>query len=119
MIESVVMYYNHGITICISSQVGCAMGCKFCASTIGGLVRNLTSGEILSQIIYAQKDIGERISNVVMMGIGEPLANFDNVIKFLVNVNDKRGLNIGYRHISLSTCGIVPRIYDLQIIIFL
>lgn len=113
MIESVVMYYNHGITICISSQVGCAMGCKFCASTIGGLVRNLTSGEILSQIIYAQKDIGERISNVVMMGIGEPLANFDNVIKFLVNVNDKRGLNIGYRHISLSTCGIVPRIYDL------
>lgn len=113
MIESVVMYYKHGITICISSQVGCAMGCKFCASTIGGLVRSLSSGEILEQIIYAQKDIGERISNVVMMGIGEPLANFDNVIKFLKNVNDERGLNIGYRHISLSTCGIVPRIYDL------
>ena len=113
MIESVVMYYKHGITVCISSQVGCAMGCKFCASTIGGLVRNLSSGEIIEQIIFAQKDIGERISNVVMMGIGEPLANFDNVIKFLKNVNDERGMNIGYRHISLSTCGIVPRIYDL------
>ena len=83
MVESVVMYYNHGITICVSSQVGCAMGCKFCASTIGGLVRNLTPGEILDQIIFASKDIGERISNIVMMGIGEPLANFDNVCKFL------------------------------------
>jgi len=113
MVESVVMYYNHGITICISSQVGCAMGCKFCASTIGGLVRNLTSGEIIDQIIFAQNDIGERISNVVMMGIGEPLANFENVSKFLKNVNDSRGLNIGYRHISLSTCGIVPGIYKL------
>ncbi len=113
MVESVVMYYNHGITICVSSQVGCAMGCKFCASTIGGLVRSLTPGEILDQIIFASLDIGERISNVVMMGIGEPLANFDNVIKFLQIVNDERGLNIGYRHISLSTCGIVPKILEL------
>ena len=113
MVESVVMYYNHGITICISSQVGCAMGCKFCASTIGGLVRSLTPGEILDQIIFASKDIGERISNVVMMGIGEPLANFDNVCKFLNIVNDERGINIGYRHISLSTCGIVPKIHEL------
>lgn len=113
MVESVVMYYKHGITICISSQVGCAMGCKFCASAIGGLVRSLSSGEILEQVIFAQKDIGERISNIVMMGIGEPLANYDNVIKFLENVNNQKGLNIGYRHISLSTCGIVPRIIDL------
>jgi len=113
MVESVVMYYKHGITICVSSQVGCAMGCKFCASTIGGLFRNLTPGEILDQIIFASKDIGERISNIVMMGIGEPLANFDNVVKFLNIVNDERGICIGYRHISLSTCGIVPRILDL------
>ena len=113
MVESVAMYYNHGITICISSQVGCAMGCKFCASTIGGLVRNLSPGEILEQVLYVQKDIGERISNIVMMGIGEPLANYDNVVKFLKLVNDKKGINIGYRHISLSTCGIVPKIYEL------
>ncbi len=113
MVESVVMYYKHGITICVSSQVGCAMGCKFCASTIGGLVRSLTPGEILDQIIFAQLDIGERISNIVMMGIGEPLANFDNVCKFLNIVNDEHGLNIGYRHISLSTCGIVPKIKEL------
>ncbi|MBE7016406.1 MAG: 23S rRNA (adenine(2503)-C(2))-methyltransferase RlmN [Ruminococcaceae bacterium] len=112
-IESVVMYYKHGVTICISSQIGCRMGCNFCASTIGGLYRNLTPGEILNQIIFAQKDIGERISNIVMMGIGEPLDNYDNVIKFLRNVNDPNGLNIGYRHISLSTCGIVPKIYEL------
>ena len=113
MVESVVMYYKHGITICVSSQVGCAMGCKFCASTIGGLVRSLSPGEILDQIIFAQADIGERISNIVMMGIGEPLANFENVCKFLNIVNDERGLNIGYRHISLSTCGIVPKINEL------
>ena len=112
-IESVVMYYKHGVTICISSQIGCRMGCNFCASTIGGLYRSLTPGEILNQIIFAQKDIGERISNIVMMGIGEPLDNYDNVIKFLRNVNDPNGLNIGYRHISLSTCGIVPKIYEL------
>ncbi len=112
-IESVVMYYKHGISICISSQVGCRMGCGFCASTIGGLYRSLTPGEILNQVIFAEKDIGERISNIVMMGIGEPLDNFENVIKFLRNVNRLEGLNIGYRHISLSTCGVVPRIYDL------
>ena len=112
-IESVVMYYNHGISICISSQVGCRMGCNFCASTIGGLYRSLTPGEIINQVIFAQKDIGERISNIVMMGIGEPLDNFDNVIKFLKNINCEEGLNIGYRHISLSTCGIVPKIYEL------
>ncbi len=114
LIESVVMYYKHGITICISCQVGCRMGCKFCASTIGGIERSLSSGEILDQIVFAQKDIGERISNVVMMGMGEPLDNFDNVIKFLNIVNDENGLNIGYRHISLSTCGIVPNIKKLM-----
>ena len=113
LIESVVMYYNHGITICISSQVGCRMGCRFCASTIGGKVRDLKSSEILDQIIFAEKDLGERIGNVVIMGIGEPLDNFGNIVKFLHNVNDPNGLNIGYRHISLSTCGIVPKIYEL------
>jgi len=112
-IESVVMRYHHGLTICISSQVGCRMGCRFCASTIGGLYRSLTAGEILNQVIFAQKDIGERISNIVMMGIGEPLDNYDNVIKFLHNVNHEKGLNIGYRHISLSTCGVVPGIKKL------
>ena len=112
-IESVVMYYNHGITICVSSEVGCLMGCRFCASTIGGKVRDLTCGEILNQIIFAEKDLGERIGNIVIMGIGEPLDNFKNVVKFLHNVNNPNGLNIGYRHISLSTCGIVPKIYEL------
>jgi len=112
-IESVVMKYHHGLTICISSQVGCRMGCRFCASTLNGLTRNLTAGEIINQIIFAQKDIGERIGNVVMMGIGEPLDNYDNVIKFLRLANDERGLGISYRHISLSTCGIVPKIYEL------
>ena len=112
-IESVVMRYKHGISLCISSQVGCRMGCRFCASTIGGLYRNLTAGEILNQVIFSQKDIGERISNIVMMGIGEPLDNYDNVIKFLNNVNDPNGLNIGYRHISLSTCGRVDEILKL------
>lgn len=112
-IESVIMRYKHGITICISSQVGCRMGCRFCASTIGGLYRCLTPGEILNQVIFAQKDIGERISNIVMMGIGEPLDNYDHVIKFLHAVNHEYGLNIGYRHISLSTCGVVDKIYEL------
>lgn len=112
-IESVIMRYKHGITICISSQVGCRMGCGFCASTIGGLYRNLTAGEILNQVIFAQKDIGERISNIVMMGIGEPLDNFDNVLKFLHNVNHSEGICIGYRHISLSTCGVVDKINAL------
>lgn len=109
-IESVVMKYKHGNTICISSQVGCRMGCAFCASTIGGKIRDLRPSELLGQIIAAQRDCGERISNVVMMGIGEPLDNYDNVIKFLRLVGDEKGLNIGYRHISLSTCGLVDRI---------
>ena len=112
-IESVFMKYKHGNTLCVSSQVGCAMGCTFCASTIGGKVRNLTAAEILEQIIAAEAETGERISNIVMMGIGEPLDNFDNVVKFLKIVNHPDSLNIGYRHISLSTCGIVPKIYDL------
>lgn len=112
-IESVVMKYEHGYTICISSQVGCRMGCKFCASTLAGRVRDLYAGELLGQIIAAQRDLGIRISNVVMMGIGEPLDNFDNVVRFLRVVNHPEGINIGYRHISLSTCGIVPRIYEL------
>ena len=113
-IESVVMKYEHGYTICISSQVGCRMGCKFCASTIAGKVRDLEAGELLGQIIAAQRDLGIRISNVVMMGIGEPLDNFDNVVKFLWIVNLPEGINIGYRHISLSTCGVVPKIYELS-----
>ncbi len=112
-VESVVMHYDHGTTICISSQVGCAMGCKFCASTIGGKVRNLTPAELLGQVIAAGKDSGERIDGIVMMGIGEPLDNFDNVIRFLTLVNAEGGVNIGYRHISLSTCGLVPKIDQL------
>lgn len=112
-IESVVMRYHHGLTICISSQVGCRMGCRFCASTIGGLYRSLTAGEILNQVIFAQKDIGERISNIVIMGIGEPLDNYDNIVKFLHNVNNENGINIGYRHITLSSCGVVSGIYKL------
>ena len=113
VIECVVMRYNYGNSICVSTQVGCRMGCTFCASTIGGLIRNLTSGEILSQIILSQKIIGERISNIVLMGSGEPLDNYDNILKFLDAVNSKNGLNIGQRHITLSTCGIVPKIYEL------
>ncbi|MGI6754175.1 MAG: 23S rRNA (adenine(2503)-C(2))-methyltransferase RlmN [Eubacteriales bacterium] len=113
-IESVLMKYKHGNSICVSTQVGCSMGCDFCASTIGGRVRNLNPGEILGQVIAAQLDAGERISNIVMMGIGEPLDNYDNVIKFLHLVNHEYGLNIGYRHISLSTCGLVDKIYKLR-----
>ena len=109
-VESVVMRYKHGNTICVSSQVGCRMGCAFCASTIGGRVRDLYASEILGQIISAQSDLSERISNVVMMGIGEPLDNYDNVIRFLNLVGHEDGLNIGYRHISLSTCGVVNKI---------
>ena len=109
-VESVVMTYEHGRTICISSQVGCRMGCRFCASTIGGRVRNLSAGELVGQIIAASLDLGVRIDNVVMMGIGEPLDNFDEVVRFLKLVNHEGGLGIGYRHISLSTCGIVDKI---------
>ncbi len=113
-IESVVMKYEHGNTICVSCQAGCRMGCKFCASTLRGLTRSLTPSEIIGQIFMAQKSIGERISNIVMMGIGEPLDNYDNVIKFLHTVNREEGLNIGYRHISLSTCGVVDGIKKLE-----
>ena len=112
-IESVLMKYKHGNTLCVSSQVGCRMGCRFCASTLAGRVRNLLPSEILGQIIAATRDSGERVSNVVMMGIGEPLDNFDNVVRFLALVNHSDGLNIGYRHISLSTCGVVPKIHEL------
>ena len=113
IIESVIMKYKHGNSICISTQVGCRMGCKFCASTLGGRVRDLTSGEILSQVIIGKKVCGDRISNIVLMGSGEPLDNFDNVMKFLKLVNADYGLNIGQRHITLSTCGIVPKIIEL------
>ena len=112
-VESVLMRYEHGNSLCISSQVGCRMGCAFCASTIGGRVRDLAASEILGQVIAAEKDSGERVSNIVMMGIGEPLDNYDNVIRFLKLVNHKDGLNIGYRHISLSTCGVVTGIDKL------
>ncbi len=112
-VESVFMRYKHGNTLCISSQVGCRMGCRFCASTIGGRVRDLLPSELLGQVIAAERDSGERISNIVMMGIGEPLDNYENVIRFLELVNKKDGLGIGYRHISLSTCGVVPGIRRL------
>ena len=113
-VESVLMRYKYGNTVCISSEVGCPMGCAFCASTLGGIKRKLLPSEILAQVIQTQKDDGERISNIVMMGIGEPLDNYDNVIRFLHLVGSPDGLNIGYRHISLSTCGIVDKIYALS-----
>ena len=113
-VESVLMHYKYGYTLCVSSQVGCKMGCAFCASAIGGFVRSLTASEILGQIHAAQRDRGVRVSHVVLMGMGEPLDNFDNVMRFLELVSDEKGLNIGMRNISLSTCGLVPRIYDLM-----
>ncbi len=113
-IESVLMKYNHGYSLCISTQVGCRMGCSFCASGLNGLTRNLTASEMLSQITTAQRDRGIRISNVVLMGMGEPLDNFDNVVRFLNLVSDEHGLNIGLRHISVSTSGVVPGIYKLM-----
>ena len=112
-IETVVMEYHHGKTICVSSQIGCKMGCKFCASTGIKFERNLTPGEIVEQILAAEQDIGDKISNVVFMGIGEPLDNYENVIKAIRILNNPKGLNIGARHISVSTSGLVPRIYDL------
>lgn len=112
-VESVLMQYNHGYSICISTQVGCKMGCTFCASTIGGCRRNLKASEMLLQIYSAQRDTGVKISNIVLMGMGEPLDNYDNVIKFLELVSSDDGINIGLRHISLSTCGLVPKIYEL------
>ena len=119
-VESVLMKYHHGNSVCISTQVGCRMGCRFCASTQAGRVRNLEAGEICSEIYTAQKDIGERISHIVLMGIGEPLDNFDTVLRFLELVNSPDGLNIGMRHISLSTCGLTEKIdkladYQLQL----
>lgn len=113
-IESVFMKYEHGYTVCISTQVGCRMGCKFCASGLGGLVRNLTASEMLSQIMAAGKDNGVRISNVVMMGMGEPLDNFENSVRFLELVSAEEGLGIGLRHISLSSCGFVSGIEKLK-----
>ena len=112
-IETVLMHYRHGNTVCISSQVGCRMGCAFCASTIGGKVRNLTASEMLDQVLFTQLDSGEAISNIVLMGIGEPLDNLDTVLRFLELVNHPEGLNIGMRHISLSTCGLIPGIRRL------
>lgn len=109
-IESVLMRYHHGNTVCISSQVGCRMGCAFCASTVGGKVRDLTPSELLDQVIFTQADSGLPISNIVLMGIGEPMDNLDNVLRFLELVNHPDGLHIGMRHISLSTCGVVPGI---------
>ena len=104
------MQYHHGNSVCISSEVGCPMGCKFCASTLGGLVRRLAPSELLDQVLFTQKDSGLPISNIVLMGIGEPLDNFDNVMQFLELVNSPDGMNIGMRHISLSTCGLVDKI---------
>ena len=109
-VESVLMRYHHGNTVCISSEVGCAMGCAFCASTKGGLVRRLRPSEMLDQVLFTQLDSGAPVSNIVLMGIGEPLDNYDNVRRFLALVNDPEGMNIGMRHISLSTCGLVPGI---------
>ncbi len=119
-VETVLMRYRHGNTVCISSQVGCRMGCAFCASTIGGKVRDLTPAEMLDQVLFTQLDSGEEISNIVLMGIGEPLDNFDTILRFLTLVNSPEGMNIGMRHISLSTCGLTEQIdrlaqYQLQL----
>ena len=111
-IESVLMDYHHGKSVCVSSQVGCKMGCKFCASTGIAFIRSLTSGEIVEQILAIEQDAGETVSNVVFMGIGEPMDNFDNVMNAISILNNPKGLNIGARHISVSTSGVVPRIYD-------
>ena len=112
-IETVLMSYHHGFSICVSSQIGCKMGCKFCASTGINFIRNLSSGEIVEQILAVEQDTGYRISNVVLMGIGEPLDNYDNVVNAIHIINNPKGLNIGARHISLSTSGLVPKIYKL------
>lgn len=113
VIESVLMRYKHGNSVCISSQVGCRMGCRFCASTLDGLVRGLTPGEMLDQIYQIGKDIGERISNVVVMGTGEPLDNYDNLLRFIELLTDENGINISQRNITVSTCGIVPKMREL------
>ena len=113
VIESVLMKYKHGNSVCISSQVGCRMGCRFCASTLDGLVRGLAPAEMLDQIYQIGKDIGERISNVVVMGTGEPMDNFDNLVKFITLLTDENGLHISQRNLTVSTCGIVPRMREL------
>lgn len=113
VIESVLMRYKHGNSVCISSQVGCRMGCRFCASTLDGLVRGLTAGEMLDQIYQIGKDIGERISNVVVMGTGEPLDNYDNLLKFIELLTDENGIHISQRNLTVSTCGIVPKMREL------
>ena len=112
-VETVVMRYHYGNTVCISSQVGCRQGCAFCASAIGGLIRSLTAGEMLNEVLYSEKESGLAISHIVLMGIGEPLDNFDNVMRFLELINHPAGRNIGMRHISLSTCGIIERFDEL------
>ena len=112
-VESVVMHYRHGTSVCISTQVGCKMGCTFCATGKSGFSRSLTASEMLAQIEAAQCDLGERISNIVLMGMGEPLDNYENVVRFIRLVNSEDSLNIGARHITLSTCGLVPKIYAL------
>ena len=112
-IETVLMSYHHGYSICVSSQIGCKMGCKFCASTGINFIRNLSSGEIVEQILAVEQDTGYRISNVVLMGIGEPLDNYDNVVNAIHIINNPKGINIGARHISLSTSGLVPKIYKI------
>lgn len=111
-VECVLMDYNYGKTICISIQIGCRMSCEFCASTTGGLVRSMTVGEMLEEVMAVSRDVGERIGNVVLMGTGEPFDNYDQVMKFIKTINHPKGLNIGQRHMTLSTSGIVPRIYD-------
>lgn len=112
-VESVLMRYRHGNTVCISTEVGCAMGCRFCASTLGGLVRRLEPSEMLDQVLFTGLDAGLPVSNVVLMGIGEPLDNFENVLRFLELLNDENGINIGMRHVSLSTCGLADKIDEL------
>lgn len=113
IIESVMMKHPHGISLCLSTQVGCKMGCVFCASTKDGLIRNLTSSEIIDQVYKIQDDLNMKVSNIVLMGSGEPLDNYNNVIKFLKTIHSEKGQNLGYRHITLSTCGIVPKIIEL------
>ncbi len=114
VIETVLMKYKYGYTVCVSSQVGCRMGCKFCASTLNGVVRNLMPSEILGQVYAVENDNNIRVSHIVMMGMGEPLDNYDNVLRFLSLITDENGRNLSMRHISLSTCGVVPKIYDLM-----
>lgn len=113
MVETVLMRYQYGHSLCISSQVGCRMGCQFCASTKAGFVRNLSASEMLDQFYQSERESGRRVSNIVLMGIGEPLDNYEELIRFLELITHPEGRNIGYRHITISTCGLVPRIYDL------